>query len=166
MYKLEKSMEDLFVKKAPFQLPENAKKMIVEWSPWINLVLGLFALWAAKWLWDIGHNPVINYLNDLSRAFGGTEAVTPTLGLFYWLAVLALVVEAVLMLISVPGLKARSKSRGWNLAFYGAIFNLVYGVLYMFTSYGGGVGRFISTLIGSVIGFYFLFQIRSYYTDK
>lgn len=158
-------MDDAFVKKAPFQLPQNAKKSIVEWSPWINLILGLFALWAAKWLWDLGH-AVTQVINNIYQAFGSNAAVQPRLGLFYYLAFIALLIEAVLLLLSVPGLKARSKSRGWNLAFYGALFNLVYGLLYMFSSYAGGPSKLISTLIGSIIGFYFLFQIRSYYTEK
>lgn len=162
---LETKLEEVFVKKAPFQLPQNGKKWIVQWSPWINLVLGLLTLWAAKALWDLGHtvNTLVGYLNDLSVAYGGNTA-SPELGVFYWVSLIVLIAEAVLMLAAVPGLMKRSKSRGWNLVFLGALANIAYGVFYLFTDQGG-VGSFISSLIGSAIGLYILFQIREYYHD-
>jgi len=47
--------------------------------------------------------------------------------------------------------------------FYGALINAVYGVVRIFSDYGGGIGSLIWALIGSVIGLYFLFQAREYF---
>ena len=52
--------------------------------------------------------------------------------------------------------------RWWLWLFYATIVNIVYGFILMFTDYSG-VGSFIGTLIGSALGFYFLFQIRDRY---
>ena len=49
--------------------------------------------------------------------------------------------------------------------FFALLVNLVYGVLVIFTDYGG-VGSFIGYLIGSVVGLWLLFQIRDKYLSK
>jgi hypothetical protein len=46
--------------------------------------------------------------------------------------------------------------------FYALLVNVAYGVVMLFTNYGG-IGTLLSTLIGSAIGLYLLFQIRSSY---
>lgn len=162
--KLESNLDNALVKKAPFQLPEEARKLIVEWSPWINLVLGILGLLAAKWLWDAGHtvNKLVDYVSTLTQ---GYAAPVQKLGFFFYASLLSLIISAVLMLIAVPGLKAKSKSRGWDLAFYAVLFNLVYGVVYLFADQGGEVGRLISTAVSTIVGLYILFQIRGYYKD-
>lgn len=160
---IEAKLDNALVKKAPYQIPESGKKWIVEYSPWINLVFGLLALYSAKSLWNLGHsvNKLVNYLNDLSRVYGGASA--QQLGFTYWLALIILVAEAVVMLLAVPGLMKRSKSSGWNLVFYGALFNLAYGLIYAFTGYNNAVSQLFGTLVGSTIGLYVLFQVRSHY---
>ena len=158
---LETALEDIFVKKAP-ALPPNGKKALVTYLPWINLVLGLLTLYTAYWLWHWAHlaNSLINYANSLSTAYGG-PVVTGRLTSGIWLGLIVLVVEALLYLAAFPATRERKKS-GWDLMFYALIVNVVYGVVILFTSYGG-VSSLISTLIGSGIGLYFLFQIRSSY---
>jgi hypothetical protein len=161
--KFEAKGNELFVKKAPFQIPENGRKTLVQWSPWISLVVGLFGLLASLFLWQAAHtvNTIVTYVNSYNYS-----APVQHLGLFFWLSMLALLFSSVLMLASVPGLKNRSKSRGWDLAMLGVLFNFVYGLVYVFSSLGGGLGRLIGSLISLVIGLYLLFQIRSFYTDK
>src|SRR3990167_2355142 len=156
---LEKALSDIFVKKAP-KLPTNAKKVIVEWLPWINLVLGVLALWAAYglWTWANTVSKWTDYANELSTAFGGTKVVDDRLTVTVWLALIVLVVEAVIYIMAFPATKEKKKS-GWNLMFYALLVNAVYGVVTMFSSYGGA-SNLIGYLIGSVIGLYFLFQIR------
>lgn len=60
--------------------------------------------------------------------------------------------------------KERKKS-GWNLLFLALLVNVVYGLVVTFTDYGGP-SNFISVLISTVIGMYFLFQIREAYVAK
>jgi hypothetical protein len=70
-------------------------------------------------------------------------------------------IEAVIYLLAFPATRDRKKS-GWDLMFYALLINLVYGVIVVFTDYGG-IGSLIGTIIGSGIGLYLLFQIRASY---
>jgi len=160
---LEKTLGSLF-KGAP-KLPENAKKVLVQWMPWLNLVGGLFALSSVYWLYHWAHvaNSLVNYTNSLSEAFGGTKVVSSRWSVGIWISLVVLAVEAVLFIAAFPGLRDRKKA-GWNLLFYAVLLNLVYGVVVMFTNYGGG-GNLFGALIGSAIGFYFLFQVRDAYSS-
>jgi hypothetical protein len=161
---LEKSLDDVFVKNAP-KLPEGGKKVLVEWLPWLNLVGGLLTLWAAYALWNWAHvaNGLINYANDLSRAYGGGDVVADRLTAGIWLGIAVLVVEGVLYLLAFPATRDRKK-QGWNYMFYALLVNIVYGLVVLFTDYGG-FGSFLGTLVGSVIGLWLLFQIRGSYTS-
>jgi hypothetical protein len=160
---LEKSLEGVFIKSAP-KLPEKGKEVLAEWLPWINLVLGIITLWAAYALWHWAHlvNGLANYVNQLGQAYGvNTSVAVHKLDATVWLGLAVLVVEAVLYLMAFPATRARQK-RGWNLMFYALLVNLVYGIVNIFTNYGG-VGNFIGYLIGTVIGLWLLFQIRGKY---
>lgn len=161
--KLEKQLEDVF-ENAP-KIPENGRKAMVEWMPWIALVFGVLGVWSTYQLWRLSDraNDLTRGLNELSRAFGGSS-VAPELSLFFWIAVIFSGLSAVMLLLAYPGLKDRKKA-GWNWLFYGALLNVVYGVVSLFVDnyYGGGVGRLIGSLIGAAIGMWLLFQIRSHY---
>lgn len=158
---------DKVVKDAPFQLPEKSRKAIVEYMPVISLIIGLLSLWAAYGLWNLARvaDRFVDLGNNLSRLYGGATEPVSHLTVVVWVGIALLAVEGVIYLLAYPGLKAKSKT-GWNYLFYGAIINLVHGIIMLFDSYNGGVGRLISTLISSAIGLYFLFQIRAYYLGK
>ncbi len=160
---LEKSLDDLFVKQGP-ELPSNAKKALVQYLPWINLILGVLTLYSVYVIWHWAHlaNNLINYANSISAAYGGPQVATNRLTFGIWLGLIVLATEALLYIAAFPGTRDRKKS-GWNLLFYALLVNVLYGVVIMFTSYGG-VGSLIWTLIGSAIGLYFLFQIRASYS--
>lgn len=159
---LEDNLESIFVKKAP-KLPEGAKKTIVEYLPWINLVLGLLTLWSAYALWHWAHiaNSLVDYANTLNKLYGTGTVVSSRLTVGIWLGLIVLVIEALLYIAAFPGTRDKKKA-GWNLLFYALLVNVVYGVVVMFTSYGG-FGSLISYVVGSAIGLYILFQIRSSY---
>ncbi len=159
--KLEKTMDEYFVDKAPFQIPANGKKALVEWLPWISLIFGVLSLLAALGLWHAGHtvNILVDYANTISQAYGGE---TVSLGFMYYIALLALVVEGALMLIAFPGLRAKSKKRGWDILLLSTLLNFIYGIFVAFTDYGS-IGNIIGSLIGVVIGLYILAQIKSHY---
>lgn len=164
---LEKTLNEVFVKNAPFQLPANVKKWIVQYLPYINLVLGILSLWTAWALyrWATVTDGLVDYANELSRAFGG-DVVAPVerLTLVVWLAIAVLAVEGVIYILAFSPTKERKKS-GWDLLFLALLVNVVYGLVVTFTDYGGP-SNLISTLISTVIGLYFLFQIREAYVHK
>jgi hypothetical protein len=160
---LETNLNDLFGKSAP-ALPNKAKNVLTEWAPWLALIGGLLSLWAAWALWNWAHtvNQFVDYANSLSALYGGSTVSASRLSAAVWLGIIVLAVEGVLYLLAFPGLRDHKKS-GWNLLYWGALVNIAYGIVVMFTDYGG-VGSFIMSLIGSAIGFYLLFQIRGRYT--
>ncbi|GAC1501192.1 MAG: hypothetical protein NVS1B10_05250 [Candidatus Saccharimonadales bacterium] len=159
---LEKSLDDLFVKKGPV-LPANAKKAILQYLPYINLALGLLTLFVALGLYNAAHyvNRLVDFSNSLSATYGGAKIATSHLSFMVYVAIAVLVVQALLYIAAFPATRDRKKS-GWDLMFYALLINVVYGIVAAFTDFGGA-GRLISSLIGSTIGGYFLFQIRSGY---
>jgi hypothetical protein len=159
---LEKSLDEIFDKNAP-DLPAGLKKWIVQYLPYINLVLGVITVIAAWSLWNAAHtvNTLVDYANNLSAIYGGEQISTNRLTFTVWLALGVLAVEAVLYIAAFPGTKARKKS-GWDLLFYALLINVAYGIVVAFTDYGG-FGSLLGSLIGSAVGAYFLFQIRPSY---
>lgn len=159
---LEKKLDNLLGKNAPVQIPTKGREAIVKYSPWIGLVIGVLGLMAALGLWSAAHrvDKLVDYANSLTAAYGGT-VTTHHLGLSFWLSLVFLVLTSVVAIIAFPPLKARKKT-GWNLLFYSSILNFLYGVAQA-VYYGGGIGSLVSSLLGTLIGFYILFQIRSYY---
>jgi cation transport ATPase len=162
---LESTLQDWFVKKAP-ALPDNAKDILVKYLPWINLVFGILALYLVYALWHWAHtaNNLVDFANNLSAAYGGSTVDTTSMNFGIWLAIIVLAVEALLYIVAFPATRDRKKS-GWNLMFYAMLVNIAYGVVVMFTAYGD-FSNFIGSVIGSAIGLYLLFQIRSRYLQK
>ena len=165
--KLETKIGDLF-KGAP-SLAKSTKKSIADVWPWIVLVLGVLQLLSAWALWKLMDNvaqPLIDYANSLSQYYGtgetiGFSAFDKTV---IYLAIAFLVAEAIIMLMAFKPLQAKLK-RGWDLIFLSALLNVAYAVVTLFID-GRGAGTFVMQLIGSAVGFYFLFQIRELYTAK
>lgn len=155
---LEKQMEDMLVKKAPFQIPENGKKAIVQYLPIISLVFGIISLLAALGLWNATRrvNDLYYNLNNLGISTGLHHY-----NFLYYTALVALVVQAIIMLVAYKPLKDKLK-KGWDLLLLGVVLSLVFGILYLSTD-TGGIGDFIGTIIGTIVGLYILAQIRSHY---
>ncbi|HET7059766.1 MAG TPA: hypothetical protein VFH99_00390 [Candidatus Saccharimonadales bacterium] len=159
---LEKNLDDWLVKQAP-PLPPNAKRTLVEYLPWINLILGVLTLYSVYIIWHWAHlaNNFINYANSVGAAYGAPQIAANRLTFGIWLGLVVLAAEALLYLAAFPATRDRKKS-GWDLMFYAFLVNVAYGVVILFTAYGG-FGSLIWTLIGSAIGLYLLFQIRGNY---
>lgn len=149
-------------KNAP-KLSDSSKKSIVKAWPWVAIILGVLQAWAAYALWHWGHqlNKVYDALNSY---FGTTLAGTHHLSVAYWISLVVIIIEAVLLLAAYPGLVKRAKA-GWNFLFYGALVNIVYAIFSAFNDYGSA-GTLIMGIIGSAILFYFLFQIRDQYSKS
>jgi uncharacterized membrane protein len=162
---LEQTLKEIFADKAP-PLPESGKKLLVQYAPWLALIGGILSAWAAWNMWHWAHiaNTYVNYANQINQAFGNSTLSASRLNFGVWLGILVLAIQAVLLLLAFPGLRDRKKT-GWNLVYYSVLVSIAYGVVVMFTSYGG-FGSLLWTLIGAAIGFYFLFQVRSRYVRQ
>lgn len=160
---LEKSLDNIFVKELP-GLPKNVIEFIVKYLPYINLFLGVLTLLAALSLWQWAHvaNSLIDYANSVSKAYGGSTISTSRMSFVLWLSLITLFVEAAIYIIAFAPTKMRKKS-GWDLLFYALLINVVYGVLMIF---GRGIGDLFMSILGTAIGLYFLFQIRSSYHES
>lgn len=163
---LETKLGELY-KSAP-NLPEKYRKLLVDWVPWLSLAAGVLSLWAAWMIWHWVHlvAPVVDYLDSISAYYrtGPVIVATNHWSLMLWVSIIVLLAEAVIYLLAFPGLRAKKKN-GWDMLFYGALLNIAYGIAVLFTSYGG-FGQLIGTVIGTAVGLYFLYQVRSYYTGS
>lgn len=156
-----------FVDKAPALSVDSKKKLLTRYLPLISLGLALIASVSIRSLWHDSHtnNALINYANNYGAAYGVPKVpVVNNLTFGVWLGLITLAVEAIFYLGSFSGLRAMTKS-GWNFLYYALLVNIVYGVVMLFNSYGG-LSTLITTLIGSALGFYFIFEIRDRYLDE
>ncbi len=157
--KLETTLDDVFNKKAPFKLPADGRKNLAGALWWISLVFGLLELWMAWGFWHVGH--WVDKLVDYANVYAPYVQSVQHLGFSYYLTLLVLAASAVLSLLAAPALKAMKKS-GWDLLLYGLLLNLAYGVVGMF-SYYGGFGRLFGAIISFVVGAFLLFQVREFF---
>jgi branched-subunit amino acid transport protein len=83
--------------------------------------------------------------------FGGVQAVSavPTM----WLSIIVLIPVAILEIMAIPGLFAK-KAAGWKYMYWAQLVTVVSSLLQL---------NIIGALISFVIGFYILFQIKSFY---
>jgi hypothetical protein len=150
MNQLEAILNEWFAVKAP-QLPESWKKFIVTVSPWlaiIGVVLGAIAAFA---LFSAASSTMA-----LIGAYGAYGAAVAGAGFTtqFWLSMAFMVAMLVLEALSIPGLRKRTYN-GWKWMYYASILSLVQGIVSM---------NFVSAIIGAIIGFYILFQVRSHYS--
>jgi len=128
------------VKKAPFQLPDAWKEAIVQWGPWIMVVLLVLTLPLLLALLGLG---------AVFSPFGGVAAVSG-----FGIIAIGTIVQVGLSIASLPGLFNR-KMAGWTMAFYARIAGLLTSLLSL---------NILGGLVSALIGLYILFQIRSKYT--
>lgn len=153
---LEAKLNEMLVTKAPFQLPPNLRK-------WLGTYAWVFALIGAV----LG---VISIMPLLALAgFGsvvGTVIGQSSLILFVWVSILVLIGYTVLLGVATPKLKRMEKA-GWDLIFYSSLFFLAYDVFnwLRYMSFGSTFGL-IWNLLWTVVGLYFIFQVRSQFTGK
>jgi hypothetical protein len=143
-------------KNAP-KLSNGTKETLVKIWPWLALVFGVIQLFAALALWRLVHavNSVITVYGTVIKTGAG---ISGTDKLFIAIGIIALLVDAVILLMAYPKLAKRQKA-GWDLIFLGALLNVAYSVVNLLIS-GRGISGFLSSLIGSAIGFYLIFQVR------
>lgn len=139
-----KMLDDYYAKLPP--LPKGASDFIVSVAPWLALIFGVLSV-----LTGIAGFGVLAVLSPFATVAGaGVYAVT---GL---VASLVLLVEGVVMLLAFSPLKGRHV-RGWNLMFLSLVLSVLSSVVSL------RVFGVVESIIGALIGYYFLYQIRSYY---
>ncbi len=127
------------VQKAPFQIPANAKEWIVQYGPWITVVLLVLAL------------PPLLFVLGIGAAFMPFGGIGYAAGFTY--LTIVLLAQLGLMVAALPGLFARKMS-GWQLLFYAQIVSFVFSIL---------SGSVVGGVFGLVISMYLLFQVRPLY---
>jgi hypothetical protein len=137
-------LENLY-EKAP-ALPSNVKEIIVTITPWISLIFGVLMV-----LSGVGGLGILTALSPFTAMYGGVGY--SAFSILYAVVVIA---QGVLMVLAFSPLKNR-KLRGWNLLFWSEILAVVSSIVTV------SVGSIIWALVVAAIGFYFLFQIKSYY---
>jgi hypothetical protein len=166
-YGFEAYLSDVFARNTP-RIPNRNKRTLVAWVPIISFVVGILAFMAAwsLWNWAKAANTALYYAGTMCAAYTGYTCPVPIsrYSMWLWIGIILLATEGLLYLFAYPKLRDRKKE-GWNHLYYGAIINVVYVVVSLFTSYDTTI-YFIGTAISSVLGFYFLFQIRESYLDS
>jgi hypothetical protein len=145
MDQLEKFFEELFLKKISYQLPANAREMIVKVAPWLTLIVLILTL------------PAIFAIFGFHSFYARIAYSIAGLGFRYYLSIAVLAIQVVIMGMSIPGLIQRVK-KGWQLVYYSSLISAVHSILFSFSP-----GEVIWSLLGSAIGLYIIFQVKSYY---
>ncbi len=140
--KLETTLEEYLVKKAPFAIPTGIKDFIVMIAPWFTLIGVIMSIPAVLVVFGLG--AIVAPMAFL----GGAQA-----GATFSLSIIFLIITLVLNALAIPGLFKRSRS-GWNFVFYATLVGVVQNIVAF--NLGG-------LIIGSVIGLYVLFQLKERY---
>jgi hypothetical protein len=143
---LEDTLEVYLVKKAPFSIPENWKELIVQFAPYLTIlgiVVSVPAVFAVLGLGAL--------VSPFTAFLGPRYALSYSFN--YILSMVALVVVIVLAAMAVPGLFKRQE-KAWRFLFYASLVNVVSGF------FGGD---WVGMIIGTLISWYVLFQVREYY---
>lgn len=144
MEKLEATLNEYFGKKAP-ALPPAAKEFIVKVAPYLAILSAILTLPSILLLLGLGSAATI------LAPFGGVRSVAmlPTM----WISILILIPVAILNIIAIPGLFAR-KAIAWKYMFWGELISVVSSLVKL---------NIVGAIISALIGFYILFQVKSFY---
>ena len=139
LLKLDKTLEEYLVKKAP-ALPKDLVKFLVAIAPWfavLGAILGIPAILGA-----FGLGAVLTPFALIAGARSGAFW-------FYWVIGLA---QVALAALSIKPLFAH-KLTGWQYLFYSQLLGLIVSL-----------GHYdMGNLIGTIISFYLLYQIKKSY---
>lgn len=131
--------------KGPLQFPSSTKDWLAEWV-WLFALIGAI-------VWGVLLLITIPAVFGLGSTLSGQAAAAGNINFFFTLGLelLFLVVRVILLVIAIPWLKEK-KYGGWFLIFLAEIV-LIASYLSSF--------NIIAAIASGIIGFYFLFQIRS-----
>ena len=136
-------LEQFFAKAPP--LPPNARETLAGITPILALIFGVLGVLGS--LSGLGLLTAFAPMAPLGGASAMSSYGTGFLSALLWLA------ASILMLAAYPGTKAR-KLEGWNKLFWSEVISAVSSLVTL---------SLFSGVIGALIGFYLLFQIKSYF---
>jgi hypothetical protein len=139
-----KPLEDAYTKVPA--LPANIKDLLVTIAPWLSLIFGVLMV-----LTGVGGLGLFTALSPFTAMYGGVGYSA-----FLVVSSVVIIAQGVIMLLAFSPLKKRVL-RGWNLLFWSEVLAIVSSVVTL------RVGSVVSAIIGAIIAFYFLFQMKSYY---
>lgn len=142
--------EEVFAK-AP-HLPDGIREFLVTIAPWLSILGAFFAALAT--------------LSNIGAVFGSSAlmrmyayyATAPTL--YFLVMAVVQAVSAVLLFSAFKPLQER-QFKGWAYMFWNMVLSVVSGIFPVLFGYSVS---FVGTLIGMVIGFYILYEIRPLYS--
>ena len=143
---LEAALDDYMVKKAPFALPLGLKEFLAMVSPYLVIIVAILAI------------PALLVAFGLSTAFAPVAMMSGYgygFGPSMMIALATTIAVLILEVMAVPGLFKRTHA-AWRLLFYVSLVQLVGGILAM---------NIVGTLIGAIIGWYILFQMKDMYKN-
>lgn len=133
--------QDWFAKFPP--LPANIKEVLVKIFPFLALIFGILGVLGA--IAATGFLTVLSPMVVLGGGFG--VAAGGIIGSILML------VSSVMMVMAYPGLRDH-KIAGWKYSFWSQTVSVVGSILAL---------NLVGALISVVVGYYLLFQIKSYY---
>ncbi len=142
--KVEAWLDEYMVKKAPFQIPMGGKEFLATIAPYlviISIVLFVLSL------------PVLLGLGAMGGALGMMGG--SMWGYAMLVSTLTSVVIVIIEASALPGLFKRTQA-SWRLVFYATLVSFAGNVLAL---------NLIWAVIGGVIGWYILFQIKELYKN-
>ncbi len=140
---VENKLNEIFGKKAP-KMPESVVDFLVKYGPYL-IIVGLI-LTVLTVFQTIGWT---SRLAPMNRWGGYNYGFGPK----FWLMEILMLVPAAMQAMAVSPLMKR-QIKGWRLMFWASLVSVVIGVLRL--ELGG-------TLVGAIISWYILFQIRKEY---
>jgi len=142
--KVDSSLSPFFLKKIP-PLPKNISELIVKYGPYL-ILFGI-----VSYLFSI-----LNYLEI--RSFGyrvfSPFISTARLGFPFFVTFVISVLNTIVLIYALPGLFSQ-KLRSWKLLFFSVLLSLLQVLSFR---------NILAPFISAFISFYFLYQIKSFYT--
>lgn len=142
---LEDTLNEYFAKKAP-ALPQNVKEFIVKIAPYLAILSLIVTIPAILVLFGLGS------LATMLAPMGGANTVSAIPSM--WLGILLLIPVIVLEAMAIPGLFSRS-AKAWKYMYWSQLIMVVSNLVQL---------NIVGAILGALIGFYFLFQVKSFYT--
>lgn len=144
-------------------LPVNVRKWIAENIWWIVLVVVIISIFGALSLFSLLTGVSMMTAGYGMYGYGYNHAATGMALGAAWIGLAALVLQVVIQAMAIAPLKDGRK-KGWDLLFLSDLVYFAFAVVGSVISFQffGIVGPFI----GTAIGLYFLFEIRSHFLQS